>query len=71
MYMESHLGLILEHSWNFVMDPLMVLIMTSLRYYCLGDNWYLLMVKCLAMMKALNWYLLLVNWFSLYLELCM
>ena len=55
MYMESHLGLLLEHSWALYMDPLIVLMMSSLRGYCLETNWNLLMVNCMAPMKASNW----------------
>ena len=33
MYMESHLGLILEQIWVSLMCPLMIVMMTSLRDY--------------------------------------
>ena len=50
--MEPHLGLMLEHSWPIYMDPLMVLMMASLRDYCLEVHWDILMVKYLDLMKA-------------------
>ena len=52
--MESHLGLILEQIWEIYIDPLIIIIMASSRDYCLGTNWYLLMVKCMALIKASN-----------------
>ena len=52
MYMESHLGLILEPIWDFYIDPLMVLINASLREYFLETQWDILMLKCLDLMKA-------------------
>ena len=55
MYMESHLGLMLEQSWDFWVDPLMVILMVSLRDYCFETHWCVLMVKCLDIMKASNW----------------
>ena len=50
--MESHLVLMLEQIWNIYMYPLMVLMMESLGAYCLAVHFDLLMVKCLALMKA-------------------
>ena len=47
MYMESHLGLMLEQRLDIYMYPLMILMITSLRDYCLETNWDLLMGKCL------------------------
>ena len=43
---------LLEHSWTLYMDHLMVMMMASLSYYGLEVHWDLLMVKCLALMKA-------------------
>ena len=52
--MKSHLGLMLKNSFAVYMDLLMVPMMTSLRDYLLENHWDLLMVKCLALMKASN-----------------
>ena len=54
MYIEPHLGLVLEQNWAFSMDPLMVLMMARLRDYCLEVHWGILMAKFLALMKASN-----------------
>ena len=45
IWMESHLGLMLEQSWALKMELLMVLTTASLRDYCLEVHWDLLMVK--------------------------
>ena len=52
--MESHLGLILEKSWYFEMDPLVVLMMASLSAYLLETHCNLLIVKCLTLIKSPN-----------------
>ena len=49
----------------------MVLMMASLRSYCLEFYWDLPMKKRLDLMKASNWNLLMVNLLSLYLEIYM
>ena len=51
----------LEQMWDVYMDPLMVITIEILRYYCLENHWDLLMVKCLALIKASNWDYLMVN----------
>ena len=61
MYMESRLGLMVEQSWDIFMGPLMILNMESLRAYCVDTHWYILMVKCMDLMKASTWYLLMIN----------
>ena len=53
------------------MDPLMVLMMASLRAYFLGVHWDLPMATRLALMKASNWDLLMVKCLALYLEMYM
>ena len=39
MKMESHLGLMNEQNWGFQMDHVMVLMMASLRVFCLEAHW--------------------------------
>ena len=36
------------------MDPLMLLMLASLKAYCLKTDWDLLMVNCFSLIKALN-----------------
>ena len=43
------------------MDPLMVIMMEIFRDDFLETLWDLLMVKCLALMKASNWDILIVK----------
>ena len=43
------------------MDPLMVLMMATVRAYRFDIHCDIIMVKCLAMMKASNWDYLAVN----------
>ena len=59
--MESHLGWMLEHSWDPYMDPLMVLMMASFRGYYIDTHWDILTVECMDLMKASNWYILMVK----------
>ena len=51
------------------MDSLMVLMMAILRDYLLKVDWDLLMLKFLYLMKALNWYILVVKCLALCLEM--
>ena len=53
------------------MNPLLILIITSLRDYCIENHWDLLMVKCLALLGASKWYNLIVNGMALDLEMNM
>ena len=53
------------------MDSLMVVMMESLRDYCMETHWDILKVRCMALMKASNWDVLMVNFLSLYLEMYM
>ena len=48
---------------------MMVLTMASLRYYCLETDFYLLLVKCLALMKASKLDYLIVKCLTLYLAM--
>merc|ERR1739838_391409 len=43
MKMESHLDLMKEQNSVYQMDPLMVLMMASLRVHCLETHWELMM----------------------------
>ena len=63
--MESHLGLMLEQRWDLKMDTLMVLIITSLIYYCFSVHWDILTLKCMDLMKSSNWDLLVVKFLAL------
>ena len=45
MYMESHLGLMLEQSWVLEIGILVVIIMARFRAYFLKVHWNLLMAK--------------------------
>ena len=49
----------------------MVLKIEILRACCLDTNWDILMLKCLALMKASKWYLLMVKLLVLYLDMYM
>ena len=51
------------------MGPLMVLMMASLRDYCLKNNWDILMVKCLALMKSPKGDFMVVKCLTLYLDM--
>ena len=53
------------------MDPLIVLFMASFRDYFIETHWYILTVKCMALMKASDWDLLMVKCLALYLEIYM
>ena len=53
------------------MDTLMVLMMASLRAYCLDFYWDLPVAKRLDLMKESNWYLMMVKSLALYLEIKM
>ena len=46
----------------------MVLMMTNLRDYCLENHKNLLVVKCLALMKASHWDYVMVKRFAIYLK---
>ena len=50
--MESHLGLMLDQSWDLKMDCLMVLMVASFDDYFLEAQWDLFIINCLALMKA-------------------
>ena len=56
--MESNLGLMLEHNWDFYMDFWMVLIMESSGAYCLDTHCDLQILIWLDLMKELIWYIL-------------
>ena len=60
--MESHLGLMLKHSWLFLTDPVIVLMLASLRAFFLEIHLGILMGKCSDLMKAPNWDYLVVKW---------
>ena len=53
--MESHLVLMLDYIWDLGTDPLMVLMIASLRAYCFKVHWDILMAKCFSLMKASHW----------------
>ena len=69
--MESHLVLMLEQSLNIYMGPLIVIILASLRAYFFETHFDLLMVKCLALMKASKWDLLMVKCLVIYYKMYM
>ena len=54
MFMESHLGLMLDQIWDLYIESLMVVIMVILRDSFFESHWYILMLKCLDLMKASN-----------------
>ena len=50
--MESHLGLMLEQSWDIKVISLTILMIESLRDYVLETHWDKLIIKCLDLMKS-------------------
>ena len=46
--MKSHLGLMLEQSWDLYMYPLMVLMMEIFRAYCFEVHWDIMMVNLIC-----------------------
>ena len=53
------------------MDFVKVITIARVRAYFLEAHWDLLVVKCLAPMKALNWDILMVKCLTLFLEMYM
>ena len=52
MQMESYLIMMLEQIWSLQMYPLMIINMESMGGYLFKTHWGILIVKCLALMKA-------------------
>ena len=49
----------------------MVPMMEIFRGYCMETYWDILMVKCMAMMKASNWNVMMLKFLELYMEMYM